>query len=337
MIVLVTGANGFLGTALVSSLIEQTEHEIRCLVRQGSSHDKLDTLIRDFSHRCRIVYGSLNRCEDCLEMIKGVECVFHLASAKGGPPAEMFKDSSVATRNLLDAIKDSAPGIQFIHCSSFSVYGVSGVKKGVVIDEKTPLEQEPVKRDIYSYTKLHQENLVKFYSEKHGIPTVILRPGVIYGPGGTAISPRVGLNLFGIFLFIGGKNILPLTYVDNCAEAFVVAAKSADFSGDIYNVVDDNLINAKTFLSLYRKNVDKCRYVPIPYWLMWLLSIFCEKYYQRSKGQLPDVFTRYKTASIWKPQQYNNAKLKGLGWLPRISTEEGLNKHFLSLKNQSTD
>ena len=333
MIVLVTGANGFLGTALVSRLIEHTPYDIHCLVRQGSSHDKLDKVIRDDSRRCRIVYGSLNSYQDCLDMIEGVGCVFHLASAKGGPPAEMFKDSSVATRNLLDAIRNSNAGIKFVHCSSFSVYGVSGVKKGAVIDEKTPLEQNPVKRDIYSYTKLHQENLVKSYSERHGIPTVILRPGVIYGPGGTAISPRVGLNLFGMFLFIGGRNILPLTYVDNCAEAFVAAARSAAFSGDIYNVVDDNLINAKTFLSLYRKNVNKCKYVPIPYWLMWFLSILCEKYHQRSKGQLPDVFTRYKTASIWKPQKYNNAKLKGLGWLPRITTEEGLNNHFLGLKN----
>jgi nucleoside-diphosphate-sugar epimerase len=331
MIVLVTGSNGFLGTALVSRLIELTQYDIRCLVRQGSSHDKLDTVIKDFSHRCQIVYGSLNNNQNCLDMIKGVECLFHLASAKGGPPAEMFKDSSVATRNLLEAIKNTDKSIKFVHCSSFSVYGVSALNKGELINENAPLEKYPVKRDIYSYTKLHQENLVKSYYEKHGIPTVILRPGVIYGSGGTAISPRVGLNLFGIFLFIGGKNILPLTYVDNCAEAFVVAAKSADFSGDIYNIVDDDLIDAKTFLSLYRKNVDKCRYIPIPYWLMWLLSILCEKYFKRSKGQLPDVFTRYKTASIWKPQKYSNEKLKKLGWLPRISTKEGLNNHFHSL------
>ena len=61
------------------------------------------------------------------------------------------------------------------------------------------------------------------YGQKFGIPYVIVRPGVVYGPGKVNISNRVGIGTFGIFLHLGGSNEIPLTYVDNCAEAIALA------------------------------------------------------------------------------------------------------------------
>ncbi len=61
------------------------------------------------------------------------------------------------------------------------------------------------------------------YGEKRGLPYVIVRPGVVYGPGIKGIHGRIGIDTFGPFLHLGGSNRIPLTYMDNCAEAIVLA------------------------------------------------------------------------------------------------------------------
>ena len=328
---LVTGANGFLGSALIRSLLKNSEATVRCLVRPGSDHAKITALAATYPGRCEIVYGFLNDRRCCDAVVSGVDVVFHLASAKSGAPAEMFLGCSVATTRLLDAIKESGGGIRLLHCSSFSVYGVSGLPRGALVDEETPLESSPPHRDLYAFAKWHQEKLVREYAESFDIPTAILRPGVIYGPGGSAISPRVGLKLFGLFLFLGGSNIVPLTHVDNCADAFVAVAAKAESCSGVYNVVDDDLLTAAQFLKLYRRLVEPMRYLPIPYWLIYLVSAGCEKYHQRSKGQLPDIFTRYKSSNMWRGNRFTNKKLKEIGWRPAISVQQGIRDYFTDI------
>ncbi len=337
MKILVTGSNGFLGSRLLERLLDRGEKDVRCLVRPGSNRSRLEALEPKYPDGIEYCVGTLNKPGDCERAVDGVDLVYHLAAAMGGAAAEMFAGSTVATKNLLEAMvvernKTNRP-IKLVHCSSFAVYGVAQLPRGGVVDEDTLIEPHPEKRDVYSHTKHRQEELVWQYQRDHDIPLVILRPGVIYGPGGPRMSARVGLNLFGIFLHLGGKNVLPLTYVDNCAEAMVCAVEKSAFKGDVYNVVDDDVIDAKAFLRRYRKEVEKNRYVTVPYFAMRLLSFGVEKYYAFSDGQLPEVFTRYKTDSIWKGNRFDNSRLKSIGWKQLVSTEEGLRRHFEYLKN----
>lgn len=325
---LITGANGFLGIQVVKKVLFLTDYSVRCFLRSAKNLDEIELLRNVYPDRIEIFRGSLLSGCDCGSAIDGIDIVYHLAAAKNGAPAEMFLNSSVATDRLLTAVFETDRQIKFVFCSSFSVYGVAELPCKFLVDETTPLEDKPLNRDVYSLTKWHQEALVKKYYEELNIPTAILRPGVIYGPGATGISPRVGLELFGVFLHLGGGNTLPLTYVENCAEAFVVVSQQSDYEFDIYNVVDDDLVTSKQFLKQYKKNVKNLKSVPINYRVMKALSWFCEKYYSFSKGQLPDIFTRYKTASIWKNGRYTNRKLKTVGWFPQISTKEGLKNYF---------
>lgn len=332
MKVLVTGSNGFLGSALVARLLARGEQSIRCLVRPGSSRARLEALEADPPGAIEYCTGTLNKPADCARAVDGVDMVYHLAAAIGGAPADMFMNSVVATRNLLEAMAAAGRAVKLVHCSSFSVYGVADLPRGGRVDETTPLEPHPERRDIYAHSKLRQEQLVWLYHRDRGIPLVVLRPGVVYGPGGGApMSSRVGLNLFGLFLHLGGKNIIPLTYVDNCAEAFVCAARASEFAGEVYNVVDDDLVDAREFLRRYRNEVARVRYVTVPLVVTRLMSLAVEKYVDHSGGQLPPIFTRYKTDSLWKGNTFDNRKLKGTGWTPLVSTEEGLRRHFDSL------
>ena len=332
---LVTGSNGFLGTAFVDRLLSRGEKGVRCLVRPGSDRSKLDgVLAKHPGADVEIVTGSLGSIDSARALLDGVEVVHHLAAAVGTPPADMFLGTVVATKNLLEALVLQKPMPKLVLISSFGVYGVASIPRGAVIDESTPLEEHPEKRDVYSHTKLRQEKLVYAYQKKYGFPLVTLRPGVIYGPHGGAMSSRVGIKFPGMFLYLGGKNILPLSYVDNCAEAICVAAKNARFDGDVYNVHDDDLITCDDFLARYRLEVEPLRVVPLPYQALKLVSKAVERYHLYSKGQMPALFTPYKSAVTWGGNRFDNQKLHAIGWKPIVTTEEALRRTFDALKTR---
>ena len=260
MLIAVTGATGFLGRRVAASLLNSHHNaELRCLVRPGTDLSGLRTACGALFDRIELVHGTLLSSADCSKLVEGVDLVVHLASGTSGAPAEYFLNSSVATRNLLAAMSGLNIKPRLLHCSSFSVYGYAGLPAGTVITEETAVEHTPAKRDIYAQSKIHQEKLLVDYCHTVGIRYAIIRPGVIYGPGGSAISPRVGMKLFGRFLHLGRGTLIPLTYVENCAEAFRVVAENSNFSGDIYNVVDDELVSSREFLRLYKANVEKLK------------------------------------------------------------------------------
>jgi nucleoside-diphosphate-sugar epimerase len=327
--VLVTGSTGFLGGALVERLLARGEKDIRCLVRSGSDRSRLEDLARRYPDaKVDVFVGSLSSKDSAAKAIEGVGVVYHLAASLLGAAADIFLNTVVASKNLLEAIVSAGRPIKVVLVSSFGVYGVADLPRGHVVDENTPLEPHPERRDLYSQAKLRQEKLFREYQSRHGFPLVVLRPGVIYGPRGSRISARVGLDLMGMFLYLGGDNMLPLTYVDNCAEAIAVAGQSDAANGQTYNVVDDDLPTCRQYLDRYRREVKPLRVVPIPYPAMRALSVVVQRYHAFSKGQLPAIFTPYKTATSWKGNRFENAKLKGLGWRPLVSTNEGVQRAF---------
>jgi nucleoside-diphosphate-sugar epimerase len=120
--------------------------------------------------------------------------------------------------------------------------------------------------------------------------------------------------------------------VENCAEAIVVAALHPCAAGEIYNVVDDDLVTSGEYLTLYEKQVRPMLSVPVPYFALMWGSRLVERYSRRSKGQLPAIFTPYKTRAMWGGNKFSNAKLKGIGWRPLVSTREGLARAFAAFR-----
>ena len=332
MKILVTGAGGFLGKQIVERLLAHGETDIRAMVRDTSKADGIRQIAAKYpGSNVEIVAVNLRNPAEIPAAIADCGIVIHAAAALKGSAAEMFMDSVVASRNLLDAVVQ-VPAIRVVLVSSFGVFGVAVLDRFALVDESTPMEDRPENRDIYSHSKLRQEQLFWEYREKQPFELVVLRPGVIYGPGGGHFSTRVGLNLFGTFLHLGGRNPLPLTFVENCAEAIVVAALEPKANGQVYNVIDDDLITANQYLKLYKRQVKKVRSVPVPFSVMMLLSKLVERYSLTSKGQLPAIFTPYKTRVMWGGNRFSNAKLKGIGWTPIISTKDALAQTFAAFK-----
>ena len=218
--VLVTGANGFLGVAVVERLLARGKTGIRCLVRAGSNRRRLDAMLARYPGAdVDVVGGGLSSPEAAAKLIEGAPLVLHLAASLSGPAADMFLGTVVASKHLLDGVAASAHKPKVVLISSFGVYGVADAPRGQLLDETTAVEPHPERRDNYSYAKLRQERLFFEYGAKHGVAFCVLRPGVIYGPGGGAFSSRVGIDVCrAFFLFLGRDNLLPLSYVDNLRQ-----------------------------------------------------------------------------------------------------------------------
>jgi nucleoside-diphosphate-sugar epimerase len=327
MKVLVTGATGFLGGFVVERLLAHGERDLRVIARSGSRRDRIEAAARRYDARIEYADANLASRAEAMRVAEDADVVYHLAASMKGAPADMFLNTVVGTKYLLEglAIRRRA---RLVHCSSFSVYGVGELPRGTLVNEETPLETHPERRDVYAQAKLRQERLVRDSVGKSFAELVVLRPGVIYGEGSAALSSRVGLNLFGLFLALGGKNPLPLSYAENCAEAIVVAGQARGSAGQTYNVHDDDLPTCRAFLAAYEKQVKRLRRVPVPYPMLSAISTVLERYHKWSKGQLPAIFTPYKVATMWGGNQFDNAKLKGIGWKQLVPTEEAMRRTF---------
>jgi nucleoside-diphosphate-sugar epimerase len=338
MKILVTGATGFLGGSLVERLLAQGERDLRVTVRPGSDTSRVVAAATRYPEaRIEYVRANLIAPPEVARAVDGVEAIYHLAASLRGAAADMFLNTVVGSKYLLDAIAERRP-MRVVLVSSFSVFGVAEMGRGARVDESTPFEPHPEKRDLYAHVKLRQERLFRERAERDRFELVILRPGVIYGPGGSAFSSRVGLSLFGLFLSLGGKNTLPLSYVDNCADAIVLAGRLSPVGAGpaVYNLVDDDLPTCRAYLAAYKREVAPLRSVPIPFPVLAFGARVLDRYNQWSHGQLPAIFTPYKVASTWGGNRFDNSKIKGLGWKQPVPTDEGLRRTFQWLRAQQS-
>jgi nucleoside-diphosphate-sugar epimerase len=329
---LVTGANGFIGTRVVDCLLEYGFTNIRCFVRHSSKLENLQRILdkHSASNSVTLVTGDLLSREDCQRAAQDVSVIINLAAGFDKSFAGAFMNSALTTRNLLDAFLQCGHPRRFVNVSSFAVYSNLGLKHGGILDETCPLESAPEERfDAYGFGKLKQEEMVKDYGRSHKLPYVIVRPGAVFGPGKRDLSGRVGIDTFGFFIQVNGSHSLPLSFVDNCAEAIVLASLTQGIDGEVFNIVDDDLPSGSQFLKAYNKKTGKFS-VRIPYAIAYLGCLLWERYAKWSKNQLPPAFNRRRCIAEWNNNYYSNRKARErLGWKPRVPMQKAM-EIFLS-------
>jgi nucleoside-diphosphate-sugar epimerase len=325
--ILITGCSGFIGSNVVERLLELGFANLRCFVRPSSRLERLKEVLGRFSveRNVEVVTGDLLSQTHCRDAAEGVSVVYHLAAGIEKSFAGAFMNSALATRNLLDAFLERNLTKRFVNVSSFAVYSNLSLKRNGLLDETCPLEAVPQERfDAYGFGKLKQEEIVREYGSRHKLPYVILRPGYVFGPGKQELSSRIGIKTFGPFIQVNGSNRLPLTFVKNCAEAIVLAGLRPGIDGEVFNIVDDELVTARQFLQACKRTT--CfRSIRVPYWLAYGACFIWEKYSKWSNRQLPPVFNTRRCAAEWKSQRYSNEKLKErVGWRPRVPVKQAM-------------
>lgn len=330
--ILITGSNGFIGSKVVETLLKYGYINLRCFVRPSSNLKALERIIGSYKNaKIEIIKGNLLTRGDCIHITEGVRLIYHLAAGRGEKSfPDAYMNSVVTTRNLLDAVLESKSLKRFVNISSFTVYSNNKIHRGGLLDESCELESQPhLTGEAYCYAKVRQEELVMEYGRKYHIPFVIVRPGVVYGPGNKGLTGRVGIGTFGIFIHLGGSNIIPLSYVDNCADAIILAGLKKNIDGEIFNIVDDDLPTSRKFLRMYKKNVGVFKSIYVPHTISYVLCYLWEKYSQWSEGQLPPTFNRKRWSNYWKGNKYSNKKIKALlGWKPTIGFGEAAKRYF---------
>lgn len=323
MKVLVTGATGFLGGHLVRRLVERGD-DVRALARKTSNVDKLKNL------DVEIFYGDLADKDSLRHAVDDVDIVYHAAATIRGGWDEAEEGNVKGTIRMLKLSLDA--GVRrFVYISSLAVYGVNELENNTLVKEESPYEKFPDRLgSAYVYSKTEAEKLVfKFY--KKGLPVVVLRPGIIYGPGGKVFFSHIGYPYKErFFVFIGNGDIsLPLTYVDNTVDAILLSAEREEAIGRIYNIVDAELTQ-KEYLNRYIEGINlakKTFTVPVPFPLISSAAYFIEtltNFLNKGPRNL-----KYKIAYKGKNLRFDTSKAKEeLSWRPRVSLEDGLKTTF---------
>jgi nucleoside-diphosphate-sugar epimerase len=209
--------------------------------------------------------------------------------------------------------------------SSLSVYASQSLPPRAVLDEKCPIEPVPEHRGAYVYSKVAQEAVCRDTCSVHSMPLVIVRPGVIFGPGRSCLSDRVGPRLGRLLAVIDPDRVLPYTFVTNCASAVAAAVLTTGIEGEAFNIVDDELPTARQIVNAYRQSGGDLRVVRVPGWATPSLSRLYAWCHTRSDGVLPSSFLPYVVDPLYRPLRFSNTTAKvRLQWQPRVDVLKAL-------------
>lgn len=241
--VVITGANGLLGRALVRRLLDDGER-VRLFVRRAPAPEILH------HPRVDVVLGELGDPAAVDRALRHATTVFHCGAAMAGPWPAHESATVAGTRNIVAACL--AYGIpKLVYVSSLSVLHVAGLGN-VTVTESSPLEPSPEERGFYTRAKLEAEKIVQDAVREKHLPAVILRPGHIWSEAGPLLSPSVGIRGGTRLVMIGDRSLrLPLVHVDDVVSALLLAAKAPVSPGEVFHLVDDDPISREELAKLY--------------------------------------------------------------------------------------
>lgn len=255
--VVVTGANGLLGRALVRRLLEQGER-IRLFVRREppaelGEHPLVEVVLGDLGDPAAVARGLAN-----------ATTVFHCGAAMFGPWPAHVSGTIEGTRNVLASCL--AHGVKrLVYVSSLSVLDTSALS-GKVVTEGSPLEPRSEERGAYSRGKFQAEALVRAAVAEQQLHAVIVRPGHIWTEEGPLLSPAVGMRVGRWLVMLGDSSLrLPLVHVDDVVSALLLARDADVAPGSVFHLVDDDPISREELARLYRDAREPgLRIVPVP-------------------------------------------------------------------------
>ena len=298
--VLLTGATGFLGSPLLRRLVAGGA-EVRALTRSPTKAAALAEQGVDS------VVGDIDDPEALAAALDGIAVVYHLAGKLLEPdePDEVYRRTHVdGTRLLLEACRRHRGLERFVHCSTTGVLGAPG--------DETPDESAPLRpTNIYEATKAEAETLVQ-RAGRSGFPAVIVRPGLVYGPGDLHLLPFFRTVLHRRFRPIGRRPtwLHPIS-IDDMTEAFVRCGLYPAALGECFHIAGPEPVSlerlAKTIAGSLGTTLPRGR---IPYAAAWALAAGGDALPPRIRRSAP--LTRNRLEFLTHSRVYDVGKSKRL-------------------------
>lgn len=264
--VLVLGATGFIGRALVQRL-QADGTPLRALVRSLSG--RAETLARQGLH---LMQGDITATASVEAALGGIQHVVHLARS-AGPTWDDYRHGDVEpTRRLAELC--CTRGITLHYLSSIAIY--DGDDANRTINETSAPSPASLRLNPYARAKVANEHLLAALQRQRGLQVVVYRPGIVIGPGGNPRHPGVGAwptptvcRPWG-----GGHHRLPFVLVDDCADALASALHTPPAAGASFNLVGDAGLTGNQYLDALQSLAGTViRRAPWPAWRLFAQSV----------------------------------------------------------------
>ncbi len=325
--VLVTGGGGFLGGAIVRQLVDRGDN-VRSFSR--NFYPELAQL------GVEQIQGDIVDKTAVEQACKGVKLVFHAAAKPGvwGNYADYYRTNVAGTQHVIDACKKHGV-LRLVFTSSPSVVFDGTDMEGV--DESVPYPEKF--HAHYPKTKAMAEQLVIKAADKD-LMTITLRPHLIWGPKDNHLVPRIIERARRLVRVGSGKNLVDTIYIDNAAEAHVLAAdrlkENPGLSGKVYFISQDDPVPLWDMVNDILKTAG---HPPvkraIPRKIAWLMGALFEVVFKMFRIRGEPQMTRFLADELATAHWFDiRAARKDLGYAPTISIKEGLSRLEQWLQNR---
>jgi 2-alkyl-3-oxoalkanoate reductase len=315
VIVLVTGASGFLGRAVAADLVA-AGHQVRTLQRRASGVTGTTDML-----------GSITDPREVARAMVRVEGVIHLAAkvSLAGDAREFRTVNVEGTRTVLDAIE--AAGVsRLVHVSSPSVAHAGTALAGVGAEAASPEEA----RGDYARTKAEAE-LLALAQDSQALRVVAIRPHLVWGPGDTQLVDRIvdRARRGRLPLLNGGTALIDTTYIDNAASGIVAALHRADVAhGKAYVLTNGEPRPVGDILAsiCLAAGVAPPRW-SVPAGLGRAVGSVVERMWAVRPGTDEPPMTRFLAEQLSTAHWFGQAEIRrALDWAPSVSIDEGLRR-----------
>jgi nucleoside-diphosphate-sugar epimerase len=313
--ILLTGGKGFLGSHLVSHLSKNGY-----TVRIFASHRNQDGKINDTNGD--VFYGDIRDPEAVEKAVKGVDRIIHLVSnfRRGGSDKnEAYAINVEGTENVLNsALKYKIRHL--IHCSTI---GVHGNVKEIPANEKTAFNPG----DLYQETKLIAEKKVwKFYKQNR-LPTTVIRPISMFGPGDMRMLKLFSMIKKGRFIIVGdGKPFFQPAYIDDVVQGFMKCLENEKAIGEAFIIGGDEYLTLNELCRLIANEFNVTPpHIKIPLAPVLGLAAICEMLCSPLKIEPP--LHRRRVSFFQNNRAFSIEKAKDiLDFQPQVSLIEGIQR-----------